>query len=116
MEPTSSPILAVPTSDGGPAFEGPSLAKKPASRIERAPKGVGVLLLTAGVVTGMLPPPPGPFDISLMLAGGVMLWPRGLRAADEWSRRRFPQAHRAGMRFLERYLDDLERRYPGSTV
>jgi len=64
----------------------------------------------------MLPPPPGPFDVSLMLVGGVTLWPRGLQTVEAWARRRFPGAHGAAMNFLERYLDDLERRYPGSTV
>jgi hypothetical protein len=68
------------------------------------------------MVTGMLPPPPGPFDLSLMLAGGVALWPRGLRGLEDWTQRRFPKGHHAGMSFLARYLDDLERRYPGSTI
>jgi hypothetical protein len=68
------------------------------------------------MITGMLPPPPGPFDLSLMLAGGVALWPRGLRTLEGRTQRRFPQAHRASMSFLNRFLDDLEHRYPGSTA
>ena len=79
------------------------------------PKEVGVLLLAAGMIMGVLPPPPGPFDLSVMLAGGVALWPRGLRATELSMRRHFPGAHRVGMNFLDRYLDDLERRYPGAT-
>jgi hypothetical protein len=88
----------------------------PSARINQIPREVGLLLLAAGVVTGMMPPPPGPFDVSLMLAGGVTLWPRGLRTIESWTRTRFPRAHCAGMSFLVRYLDDLEQRYPGSTV
>jgi hypothetical protein len=85
------------------------------TRLDHMPKEVGALLMVTGLITGMLPPPPGPFDLSLVTAGGIALWPRGLRTIDGWMRRRFPGAHRAGMAFLDRYLDDLERRYPGST-
>jgi hypothetical protein len=116
MERASSQSSIDPTSDiGGHAAHGPLGDPRASPRIEQIPKEVGVLLLAAGMVTGMLLPPPGPFDLSLMVAGGVTLWPRGLRTVEGWTRKRFPQAHRAGMRFLERYLDDLERRYPGST-
>ena len=75
-----------------------------------------MLLLASGMITGMLPPPPGPFDVTQMLAGGVVLWPRGLQAIDDWTERRFPRAHLAGVSYLERFLHDLEHRYPGSTV
>lgn len=98
------------------AVECPAPSPTAASKNERIPRQVGFLLLAAGMITGMLPPPPGPFDLSLMLAGGVALWPRGFRAVECWTEGRFPQAHRAGVGFLERFLDDLERRYPGSTV
>ncbi len=80
------------------------------------PRDVGLLLLASGIITGMLPPPPGPFDLSLMLTGGVALWPGGLRALDGWTHRNFPQAHRAAEVFPERFLDDLEHRYPESNV
>jgi len=117
MELTTSLLIPDPTSDsGGHAVHGPARDPTPSTRIERMPREVGVLLLASGMITGMLPPPPGPFDLSLMLAGGVALWPRGLRTLEGWTQRRFPQAHRASMSFLDRFLDDLEHRYPGSTV
>jgi hypothetical protein len=99
----------------GQAAKGRSQGPGVSGRFEHLPKEVGVLLLATGMVTGMLPPPPGPFDLSIMLAGGIALWPRGFRTLEGWTRRRFPNAHQASMSFLERYLDDLERRYPGST-
>ncbi len=86
-----------------------------ARRIDRLPTEVILLLLTTGIFTGMLPPPPGPFDLTIIISGGVVLWPRGLRAIEGWAAKHFPRAHRAGTRFLDRYLDDLERRYPDST-
>ncbi len=101
--------------DGSPLVDRPPETSETARRIERLPTEVGVLLLTAGIVTGMLPPPPGPFDLTIIVSGGVVLWPRGFRAIEGWARKRFPTAHLAGMRFLDRYLDDLERRYPDST-
>jgi hypothetical protein len=100
---------------GEPTVWTPSEDPSAPTRFEEMPREIGVLLLATGMITGMLPPPPGPFDLSLMAAGGVALWPRGFRAVEGIMRGYFPRAHRAGMVFLERYLDDLERRYPGST-
>jgi hypothetical protein len=34
---------------------------------------------------------------------------------EGWFRRRFPSIHRKGRGQIERFLSDLERRYPGST-
>jgi hypothetical protein len=82
-------------------------------KIERLPVEVGVMLIAAGATTGMLPPPPRPFDLSIIVSGGLVLWPQAFRAIDGWTHRRFPAAHRTAMGFLGRYLDDLERRYPG---
>jgi hypothetical protein len=98
--------------DGTPPIDPPPETSETARRIERLPTEVGVLLLTAGIINGMLPPPPGPFDMTIIISGGVVLWPRGFRAIEGWAGRHFPKAHLAGMRFLDRYLDDLERRYP----
>ena len=75
---------------------------------------IGALLMAAGATTGMLPPPPGPFDLTIIASGGLILWPCGFRAVDGWTKRRFPGPHRAAMGFLGRFLDDLERRYPES--
>ncbi len=91
-----------------PAAEGEDVLRK----IEQLPKGVGVLLIATGLTTGMLPPPPGPFDMMIILSGGLVLWPRGLRALAGWAKKRSPTAHRTSLSFLDRLLADLERRYP----
>jgi hypothetical protein len=104
-----------PPENGGHVSWSSSQDTNAPTRLDHMPREVGALVLITGMITGMLPPPPGPFDLSLVLAGGVALWPRGLRAIDVWARKRFPKVHRAGMSFLDRYLDDLERRYPGAT-
>jgi hypothetical protein len=116
MERTAPRSSLDPAPDtNGRAAEDPAPAPRTLTRIEQMPREIGVLLLATGMVTGMLPPPPGPFDLSLILAGGVALWPRGFRTLRGWTQRRFPRAHHAGMSFLNRFLEDLERRYPGAT-
>ena len=116
MVPASSQLASDHTvTNGTPLIDRLPETSETARRIERLPTEVGVLLLTAGIMTGMLPPPPGPFDLTIIVSGGVVLWPRGFRAIEGWAGKHFPKAHLAGMRFLDRYLDDLERRYPDST-
>ncbi|HZW33237.1 MAG TPA: hypothetical protein VFF52_21145 [Isosphaeraceae bacterium] len=75
------------------------------------PKELGVMLVTAGVLGVVLPGPGAP----ALLAGGLILWPEGFGRVDSWLRQRFPESHRKGMKHLDRFLSDLERRYPGST-
>jgi hypothetical protein len=75
------------------------------------PRELGALLVSAGVI-GLVLPGPG---IPALMAGGLMLWPKRFSAAEGWLQRRFPETHRKGRGQLQRFLDDLERRYPGST-
>jgi hypothetical protein len=92
----------------------PGAAEEPGP-VRRVPKEIGLLLMLAGATTGMLPPPPGPFDLMIVLSGGLISWPKGFRAIEGWASQHFPGAHRSGMLFLDRFVADLERRYPGST-
>ena len=77
-----------------------------------ASRELGWMLVSAGVIGVVLPGPGAP----ALVAGGLMLWPGAFARADQWMRRRFPRAHRKGMGHINRFLADLERRYPGSTV
>jgi hypothetical protein len=95
-----APESGTPTRDGIPA--GP--ARKPS-------KELGVMLVSAGVVGVVLPGP----GIPALVAGGLILWPEGFGKMEGWLRRRFSAVHRQGMGQIERFLTDLERRYPGST-
>jgi hypothetical protein len=86
-----APALTLLASDytvanGTPLIDRPPGTSETATRIERLPTEVGVLLLTAGIINGMLPPPPGPFDLTIIISGGVVLWPRGFRAIEGWAR------------------------------
>jgi hypothetical protein len=65
----------------------------------------------AGLIGVVLPGPGAP----ALVAGGLMLWPGAFGKVERWMQRRFPVAHRKGIGHINRFLSDLERRYPGST-
>jgi hypothetical protein len=78
-------------------------------RLLEMPREVGWLMVSIGVMGVALP---GIVGTPALLAGGLMLWPKGFRAVNAWVRRRFPKTHEHGVEQLIRYLDDMERRYP----
>jgi hypothetical protein len=80
------------------------------SKIADLPKEVGVMLLTAGVVGFILPGPGTP----AIIAGGLVLWPEAFGKLESWLKRSHPQVHRQGIQQINRFLDDLEKRYPGT--
>jgi hypothetical protein len=82
------------------------------SKIKELPKEVGVMLVTAGIVGFILPGPGTP----AIIAGGLVLWPETFGKLESWLERRHPQVHREGMRHINRFLTDLEKRYPNSTA
>jgi len=82
-------------------------------RLEQMPREIGVLLVSIGVLGMVLP---GMVGTPALLAGGLMLWPRGFRSVNGWLRRRFPRVHGHGVDQLLRYLDDMESRYPLPSV
>ncbi len=81
-------------------------------RMNHLPKEVGAFLVAIGVVGLLLP---GPVGSPFVVAGGLVLWPRGFSKVERWFARRFPAVHRSGVTQIDRYLTDMERRYPGST-
>jgi hypothetical protein len=84
---------------------------EPTGLAETLPKDLGVMLVSAGLIGFVLPGPGAP----ALVAGGLILWPKGFGKVERWVRKRFPEAHRKGMGHVNRFLTDLERRYPGST-
>jgi len=92
-----------------PPTDAPTPDEATARRLNDLPKEVGVMLVTVGVLGSVLP---GMIGTPILLAGGLVLWPSRLGRVESWFERRFPNAHRQGMRQVSRFLDDLERRYP----
>jgi hypothetical protein len=81
-------------------------------RMEDLPKEVGVMLVSVGALGFVLPAMAG---APALVAGGLVLWPRTFGRLERWVQRRYPSAYRQGMRQIDRYLDDLERRFPDAT-
>lgn len=82
-----------------------------ADKIKDLPKELGVMLITAGIVGFILPGPGAP----AIIAGGLVLWPKAFGKLESWLERSHPKVHREGMQQINRFLNDLKKRYPDST-
>jgi hypothetical protein len=47
-----------------------------------------------------------------MIAGGLVLWPKAFSKVENWFERKFPMIHKQSLYQINRYLNDLETRYP----
>jgi hypothetical protein len=91
---------------------GRKVAPRLAQRLEKLPPEIGVLLIVLGMAGILLP---GPVGSPFLVAGGIALWPSVFRKTEDWLQRTAPGLYDEGIRQMERFLADLERRYPGST-
>jgi hypothetical protein len=80
-------------------------------KFKELPKEVGVMLVTAGIVGLILPGPGTP----ALIAGGLALWPKAFGKLELWLERHHPVVHRQSMQQIDRFLSDLEKRYPYSS-
>jgi len=78
-------------------------------RIRRLPPEVGAVLMTVGVAGIVLP---GPVGTPLLLAGGLVLMPGIFDKFERWVGKRYPKLHGHGMKYVDRFIDDFERRFP----
>jgi hypothetical protein len=81
-------------------------------RIKDLPKEVGVMLLTVGALGFALP---GVVGTPAVIAGGLVLWPKAFGKVENWFEQRFPKVHKQSLYQINRYLNDLESRYPDAT-
>ncbi len=91
-----TPVSALPQ-------DGSAVDELTAVRVEQLPKDAGWLLITAGVVGLVVP---GVLGTPFLLAGALILAPGGTKLLSRW-------VGHSGMRQIGRFLDNLERRYPG---
>jgi len=80
-------------------------------RVQAMPTEVGVLLIVSGIGGILLP---GPVGTPFLVLGCLMLWPRAFRRVGICLETQFPRMHHHGVKQINRFLDDLESRYPVS--
>jgi hypothetical protein len=86
-----------------------AIAQETRQRIQRLPPEVGAVLVAVGIAGMILP---GPVGTPLLLAGGLALMPSVFGRAERWVEKRFPNLHWHGMKNVNRFIDDLEKRFP----
>lgn len=86
--------------------------EKAIRRVQGMPAEVGILLIVSGIGGILLP---GPVGTPFLLLGCLMLWPKAFNQTGRCFEKRFPRMHHHGVKQINRFLDDLERRYPVST-
>lgn len=78
-------------------------------RIRDLPPEIAVLLFSVGCLGIVLP---GIVGTPAIVAGGLVLWPSKFASVESWFEKKFPTVHHKSMKQLNRFLDDLERRFP----
>jgi hypothetical protein len=78
-------------------------------KVKGLPRSVGVVLMAAGVAGIILP---GPFGTPLFVAGGLIVAPGIFGRIDNCMKRRMPGFRHHGVQFLDRFMSDMEKRYP----
>lgn len=91
------------------ALEALSVDHETAERLQRLPRDVGWLLMTAGVVGVVMP---GVLGVPFLLIGGLIVSPATNKHAERWLSGHAPGVFKGSIRQINRFLDDLERRYP----
>ena len=112
--PNADPLSDTPRTEGSQRLSAISADDATAvdatrRRIRTLPPEVGAVLLTVGIAGVLLP---GPVGTPLLVAGGLVLMPKLFGRMERWLERRFPGLHGHGMRYVDRFIDDFERRYP----
>ncbi|MGY6215685.1 hypothetical protein ACW73L_11045 [Methylolobus aquaticus] len=86
-----------------------SVDHQTAERLQKLPRDVGWLLMTAGVVGVVMP---GVLGVPFLLIGGLIVSPATNKHAERWLSGHAPGVFKGSIRQINRFLDDLERRYP----
>ena len=78
-------------------------------RVEHLNRGVGWVLISAGVV-GMVVP--GVLGTPFLIMGALALWPGNHKRVERWRQGHSPKMFHGAMKQINRFLDDLDKRYP----
>lgn len=107
--PPSSPAIPDEPASLRRAMTDEEAAERTRNRIRGLPPEVGAVLVGMGFMGFVLP---GPVGAPLVLAGGLVLIPRVFGRVECWLHRKFPRSHRLGMQYVDRFIDDYEKRFP----
>ena len=78
-------------------------------RVEHLNRGVGWVLISAGVI-GLIVP--GVLGTPFLIMGALALWPGNHKRVERWRQGHSPKMFHGAMRQINRFLDDLDKRYP----
>lgn len=78
-------------------------------RVEHLNHSVGWVLISAGVV-GMVVP--GVLGTPFLIMGALALWPGNRKTVERWRKGHSPKMFHGAMKQINRFLDDLDKRYP----
>lgn len=78
-------------------------------RVEHLNRDVGWALISAGLVGLVMP---GVLGAPFLIMGALVLWPGNRKRAERWRQGHSPKIFHGAMRQINRFLDDLDKRYP----
>jgi hypothetical protein len=81
------------------------------ARVKNMPKDVGVMLLTVGLAGVVLP---GVIGLPFLLAGSVIMMPKTTNKLKNSLGFKDSEEADYAIKQINRFLDDLDRRYPGT--
>jgi hypothetical protein len=105
------PVAGSAGQDAGEAITPEELAQDEAvvDRVGHLAKDVGWVLVAAGVIGIVMP---GVLGTPFLIAGAAALWPGNQKRLQRWREGHSPKFFHGSMKQINRFLDDLERRYP----
>ncbi len=81
-------------------------------RVKHLNRNMGWVLISAGLVGIVIP---GVIGTPFVILGSLVLWPGSQKLLDKWRRNHRSRFVNAALRQVDRYLDDIERRYPANS-
>ncbi|MFZ4700960.1 MAG: hypothetical protein ACOYMG_13000 [Candidatus Methylumidiphilus sp.] len=102
---SSSQAMACVANDDAPIDEDEAVVQ----RVEHLNRSVGWLLISAGIVGLVVP---GVLGTPFLIMGGLALWPGNHQRVERWRQGHSPKMFHGAMKQINRFLDDLDRRYP----
>jgi hypothetical protein len=78
-------------------------------RVEHLDRSIGWVLISAGVVGIIVP---GVLGTPFLIMGRLALWPGNRQRVQRWRQGHSPKMFHGAMKQINRFLDDLDKRYP----